>query len=440
MKEKTSTGKKEAGFLYGVDERPPWALLFFYGLQWFFMLFPALLTAVTLCDHAFSFSTDDRIRFVQLTFIISGAFTIVQSLWGHGYPVLEGPATAHLLTVLFLAPLGVSSVQGGMVFCGAVLSLWALILRTSQVRRFFTPNVVVVILMLIAFSLLPHLIADLTGQNGPSGRPGWVTFSASLLVVLGTALLSERMKGYFRSFAMLVGIVGGTFIFLILDLIPKGESDFAPFLLLPGLWTDVNMRFPPMALVSCLVSYAAVVVNTMGSLAGLASVLSERESSLNKRLRRCLFLNGLSGIVCGITGTVGLVSYGISPGMVAMQRVASRYVATTCGVIALVLGFLPRIAFLCSLVPPAVVAAVLCAALGSQVAAAFKMARENYRAVRDTTVIGISVVVGLLVALMPERIAMEAPGWIRLFLKNSLVSGILVALLLEHLVVKSGES
>lgn len=437
MKEKILTGSGETGFLYGLDERPPWTLLFFYGLQWFFLLFPALLTAVTLCDHAFSFSLDDRIRFVQLTFMLSGLFTVIQSFLGHGYPVLEGPATAHLLTVLFLAPLGVSSYQGGMVIGGAVLSLIALTLRTSHINRIFTPNVVAVILMLIAFSLLPHLIMDLTGQSRPSERSGWIIFLASSLVVFITVLFSERLKGHIKSFAMLAGIVVGTIIFMMADLIPSTEALSTPLMLFPGLWTDVKVRPAPVALISCLISYAAVTVNTMGSIGGVASLLGDEGLSFSRRLRRCLFVNGLSGVICGVTGTVGLVSYGISPGMVVMQKVASKYVTTACGIITFVLGFFPKIAYLCSLIPSAVVGAVLCAALGSQIAAALKMIREECKTQRDFTIIGISLVLGLVVTLMPESVVAGAPTWGRLFLKNSLVSGTLIALFLEHVVVKS---
>lgn len=428
---------EQNGFIYGVTDRPPWVLLLIYGLQWVFLLFPSLLTAVTLCDHAFSFSPDQRIRFIQLTFVISGVFTVIQSLWGHGYPILEGPATAHILTTLFLAHLGIPAIQGGMILGGITVSITTLCINMAFIRKVFTRNVVIVILLLIAFSLLPHLVKDLSGETGVSRHPRWIVLLCSALVMLGTALLSERLKGLVRSFALLIGICAGTGFFMLMGISSETSQLFAhspgP---IPALWTPFSPSFISIAVASCIASYAAVVVNAMGSLAGMAALTSEKGDSLDTRFRRCLVINGLSGVVSGFTGTVGLVSYGVSPGIVVMQRVSSRYVITACGVITIFMGFVPKVAAFCAMVPPAVVASVVCVAMGSQVAAALNMMRESSQAGRDGTVIGLSLIMGLVVALVPENVLMGAPAWARLLLKNSLISGIIVALLLEHIIVR----
>ena len=123
---------------------------------------------------------EQEVRFFQLMLLTSGLFTGIQSLWGHRYPLLDGPSTALLLTLIVLAPYGMASIQGGLIAGSLLLILLVLIGKLGKVVAYATPNVVGVILMLIAFSLLPHLTRIMAGVDGRHPHGDAVTFSICL--------------------------------------------------------------------------------------------------------------------------------------------------------------------------------------------------------------------------------------------------------------------
>lgn len=62
-------------------------------------------------------------------------------------------------------------------------------------------------------------------------------------------------------------------------------------------------------------------------------------------------------------------NFNMSPGVILVNRVASRYAVSYCGIILLLAAFLPKLTALLALVPAPVVGAALCVAMGRQVGA-----------------------------------------------------------------------
>ena len=114
-------------------------------------------------------------------------------------------------------------------------------------------------------------------------------------------------------------------------------------------------------------SYIAVIVNSLGSLQGIAVITDQKR--LPASTRKGIFVNGISGIFCGLFGVVGTVSFSLSPGVILANRVASRYAMSYCGVILVLAVFLPKLAALLAMVPAPVVGAALCVAIGGQIGA-----------------------------------------------------------------------
>ncbi len=343
---------------------------------------------------------------------------------------------AHLLTILLLAPLGIKAIQGGMILGGTVLTILSITGSISFLRKLFNRNIIIVILILIALAFIPHLIPDIAGASETHDTiSGWVNLIISAFIIIFTVTCSQLFKGLWAGFSMLAGIVSGSIIYGVLGLLDLHFAlEKTRFFSMPKPWTDPHPALNLVAMVSFAISYMAVLINIMGSVTGVASVISD--AKLDSALKRCMLINGFSGIICGFLGIVGLVSYSISPGIIVLQRVASRYVLTICGLIIIIMGFLPKMTAFLTIIPPSVVSSVLCVALGSQIGAALKMIRDNSFSHRDALVIGLSVMMGALVSAVPDSAFSDAPGHLKLILKNALIMGTLIALVFEHVIIK----
>jgi len=421
-------------YIYDVDDNPPLRYSALYGLQWAIIMFSFLIISAALGSKALHLDAAGAVRFFQLILLTSGLFTTVQCLVGHRYPLMEGPSTAVLLTFIVLTPYGIEEIQGGTMVGGGLLMAAVLMRRVKNINAWATPNVVGVILMLIAFSLLPFLTRIMSGLDNAGSRNDIHVFMFSLGLVLVMATLSHWLRGFWKTIALLLGMgIGSVFYFLMEGL------DFRP--LMAARWLSLPpdpipavpvFRWP--AILAFAASYLAVTVNSLGSLNGIAAVTdSER---LPTGVSRGLFFNGAAGVVCGLMGVVGLVSYSISPGVVVANRVASRYVTAFCGLMLVVAALVPKFAALLAMVPSAVVGAALAVAMGAQIGTGLDIISAGGMTSRDYFVVGLPVMLGTVVSILPDALIASVPTQIRAFFGNGLIFGIFLVLLLEHVLMR----
>jgi len=425
-------------YIYDIDDRLPLWYAIVYGLQWVIIMFPGLIIVARLSGIALHAKLEEEVRFFQLMLLTSGLFTTIQSLWGHRYPLLEGPSTALLLTLIVLSPYGLETIQGGLIVGSALLIVLVLLGKLTKVVAYATPNVVGVILMLIAFSLLPHLTRIMTGVDGQHPYGDMVVFLLSLALVVIMAGFSHWFKGFWKTIALLLGMVVGTGLFFLLG--PPNLHD-----LQKAMWisfpSDVIHSWPRIywpAVLAFACTYLAVTVNSLGSLHGIARLTDQER--LPGAIGRGIFLNGVAGICCGFMGVVGLVSYSMSPGVILATRVSSRYATACCGMILILAALVPKLAALLSLIPGQVVGAALFVAMGAQVGAGLAIVATGEMTGRDYFVVGLPVLLGTCVGFLPENLMVSLPIGARVIFGNGLVIGILLVLFLEHVVLRKSPS
>lgn len=422
-------------FIYGLDDRPPVGYALLYGLQWAMIIFPALIIVSTLCAKALQMEPADEVRFFQLILLSSGFFTSLQSLFGHRYPLLDGPATALLLTFIVLVPHGLPAIQGGTMLGGGLLVVLVLTGQLKRIIPYATPNIVGVILMLIGFSLLPHIAASMCCTSDSSqtqGSPLVFLFSLSLALLI--ACLSYWLSGFWKTVSLLVGMGVGTLFFSVVAPLDWSQWESARWISAPGKWIPTVPRLYWPAVIAFAASYLAVLVNSLGSIHGIAQVTDDERLPLS--IKRGILLNGIGGIFTGLFGIVGTVCFSISPGVVLANRVSSRYATFAAGLILMMAAFLPRMAALLAIVPAPVVGATLCVAMGAQIGAAFSLISTNGITTRDYYVVGLPLMIGTLTGFLPEALMASVPSIWRVFLGNGLIVGILLALLLEHVLMR----
>jgi len=424
--------ENEHGFIYQLEDFPPLPHLIIYGMQWTLLLAPSILMVSGLVAVALGLGQHDKILLFQNMLFISGAGIIIQTLFGHKLPLQDGPAMALLLCVLTLSPLGIGVIKLGMITGGVALALIALTPFTTWLQKKFTPNVTGSVLLLIVFTLLPYLVPPIAGidKANPSGSPSVMAFSFTIIILI--AVLSFRLKGFLKSIVLILGIFAGTVWFAL-----NGEISF--FSLINAAWFSLPLPPPSKPISFCapviltfLFAYLAVMVNTSGSINGIQAIVGGNDDG--KRLRSGFFINGIEGITAGLCGNVGLVTYSASPGIVMASKVASRFPQTACGAILICASFCPKFSALLSSIPMPVIAATMAAAMASQMGAAIQVifTKQTRLSSRDYFVIGIPVLLGAIITLVPQGFFELVPTYLRALLSNGLVVGIIVVLFLEH--------
>ncbi len=423
----------EPSYIYDIDDRPPLRNGILYALQWSVIMFPIFITSAALVSKVLRLEPALELRFFQLTLLTSGFFTVVQCLWGHRYPVIDGPSTALLLTFLILAPYGIPAIQGGAVLGSLLLILAVLVVKPRRIIPIMTPNVVGVILMLIALTILPYLSRLMSGATGSAGASA-VKFLVSIVLVLLIATLGYRLRGFLKTISLLIGILIGTGVFYALELPEMKTLHETSWLSVPSDFIPYRPILSLPAIIAFAVSYVAVVVNSVGSIQAIANVTSR--DRLERSIPMGLLINGVGGLVCAIMGIIGTVSFSLSPGVVLTNRVASRFAVAYSGILMMIAAFIPPFAALLAMVPPPVVGAALCAAMGVQIGAALSIISKGGMEQRDYYVVGLPVLLGTLIGFVPQGLLGNLPQVLQVFAGNGLTFGIISVLLLEHVLMR----
>jgi uracil permease len=420
-------------YIYDLDDRPPLGLTFLYALQWALIIFPVFIASALLAARVLHLGPAEEVRFLQLIVLCSGVFTTVQCLWGHRYPLIDGPSTALLLTFLVIAPYGLPTVQAGAIAGGLLLMAAVFILRPGGINAVMTQNVIGVILMLISLTLLPYMGRLMSGAGSGPEEGSAVKFLLSTALVLLMSAMAYRLKGFFKTLWLLAGMILGTAFFFALELPSLDNFLSSSWFSVPSDIIPSRPEFTISAVMAFAVSYVAVVVNSVGSIQAIANI-TDRER-LSAAIPRGLFLNGVAGVFCGLAGIIGTVSYSMSPGIVLSNRVASRFVVAWCGALFVLAAFVPKLAALFGLVPPSVIGAALCTAMAIQIGAALDIITASGIEQRSYYIVGLPVVLGTLVGFLPQNMVNQLPQGLRIFLGNGLTFGILCVLFLEHVVM-----
>jgi NCS2 family nucleobase:cation symporter-2 len=242
-------------------------------------------------------------------------------------------------------------------------------------------------------------------------------------VVLAIILLLLRFTtGFLHNISVLIGIVAGYLITIAL-----GWPSFAGIEARPWIAPVIPFHFgmPVFDIVACL-SMCLVMIVTMVESTGMFFALGEMvgETITQKRLASGLRADGLGTLIGGIFNTFPYTSFSQNVGLVAVTGVRSRFICVTGGVIMIVLGLLPKMAFLVERIPTAVLGGAGIVMFGMVAATGIRiLSRVDYQASRGSQfIVAISIGFGMIPLVTPTLFS-AAPE----FLKTVLDSGILLA-------------
>ena len=426
--------------LYKLNDRPPAIKSLFYSLQWLLIVVPLITVTSNLMARFLGMDPVSATALFQRFLLVVGLVTSIQVLFGHRYPLLDGPSAALLLSVAVLARDGADVVSGGMLSGGIFLAVLGGFGLVKKVQALFTDRVIGVVLLLISTTLLPFLFPMIIGVNTehPHGEP--LILFISVLLMLLIVILSHWTKGLVRNLSIFIGIAAGFVVMAVLGRIDLTPAAQLSWIAVPEPFLGPMPRFTVPATFSFILAYVAVLINGLGSYFSVAEVVGGED--IGQRIEKGVALTGGGGIIAAAFGVVGTVSYSLSPGVILVTRVGSRWPVLGCGIFLVILAFFQKAGAILALVPDSVVGAALFVTLAAQIGVGISVLVKDGRAlsVRDYIVVGLPLLLGNAASMLPMSfLNLFGPG-ARSLLGNGLIVGIILVILLEHVVLRERNS
>ena len=343
---------------------------------------------------------------------------------GIGLPVMMGVTFASLSPMLAMAnnpDLGLPVIFGSVISAG----IFGIVIAPfiSRLLRFFPSVVTGSIITVIGITLM-RIGINWIGGGRPAapdfGAPGYLAVAGIVLAII--LLLLRFSTGFLRNTAVLIGIVVGYLITLALGWGNLGGLDAQP-------WFDIVVplqfgipRFDLVAALSMCLVMIVVMIESTGMFLALGTMVGKPVTQ--KDLARGLRADGVGTVIGGLFNTFPYTSFSQNVGLVGVTGVTSPMVCVAGGAIMLLLGLLPKLAYIAASVPQCVLGGAGVVMFGMVAATGIRiLASVDYEKRRGNVfIVAVSIGFGMIPLVAPTLFK-SAPD----VLKTMLDSGILLA-------------
>lgn len=416
---------------YDIDEKPKLTDLIIFGLQWLAVSIPSILIIGKVVGDLHGGSA---IIYFQKLFLVTAVILIVQIYLGHKLPLVIGPASVLLIGIMASLDAGFGAINASILIGGLILAAIAGLGLFKYLQRLFTPRVIVVVLILIAFTLAP-VILNLTIDGGGTVSPTHA-FSFAMVFALVIFIANGLLKGALKSILALLALIFGSLAYvLIFGSVPL-LSEGAPVFAIPAEIVG-PLAIPDIGVLAAfLICFLALAVNDLGSIESVGGIL--KADDMEGRVKRGVTVTGLGNALSGLTGVIGSVNFSLSPGVIAATKCASRYALVPTGLILIVLSLSPFALGHLGSIPGPVIGVVLAFVMASQISAGLMMGQKTaaVKTFEDGMIVGVPLLLGILVSFLPDAVASGFPAIIAPIVTNGFVVGVVTVLILEHLVYR----
>uniref|UniRef100_A0A7J2TGK9 Xanthine permease n=1 Tax=Archaeoglobus fulgidus TaxID=2234 RepID=A0A7J2TGK9_ARCFL len=402
------------GLKYGIDEIPKPNELISLSIHWLIIAAPILIIGGRIvADFQFT-EAFEKTLYMQKLFLISGLTILAQILIGHRLPIISGPSA--ILIAGIYATNGPSAYTS-ITICGLLLFFFAITGKMRILQSLFSQKIVSIVFLLIIITLLP-LIIDLISSEGSA----FYNAVFSIIFVSSLFLLAKFLKGFWSTNMLFIALIFGTVIYL--SIFPR---EFKP-IEIGYVDFHFSFSFKPEILIPFLFFYLALAINDFSSIYSVGKMLEA--NGLEERVKKGVLITGISNFFSGLFNVVGTVNYAMSPGIIAITGSASRFSLLPAGIFLILFALFPPLIHFFAMIPKAVIASVFVYILCHQLLFALKFLKiDDFSSAIS---IFIPLILGSLATFAPSQFFDFFPILKPVF-GNGFIVGLLVAVLIERI-------
>lgn len=424
---------------YAAEDRPPLLTTLVLGLQHaglaiMFMIYPVVAA------QELGLASWEASGLLASSLLAIAVATLLQS---RRPPVGSGDLAVHIPTPVMLPAMIQAGAVGGVGLIASMTFILGL-LETGlarmlhRLRRLFPPEVCGVVVFMLGVSLASPALVRFTGSTlDPLHR---TTVDHQHLAVAGATLATMVLvaifgRGALKLFALVFGLLVGTGLCLFLGLFEPMAAERlaeAPLLGLPTLalpsWKFDFVMLPLFALMA--------IVNSVDNLGVLVSVQRLNDADW-KRIQLRGASGGLQANAVGnmAAGALGGAPVGISSAHVGLSFASgatARLIALAAGILLLLAVFMPKVVTALALIPPPVIGAIMVYTSAYMMVSGMDLILSRMLSERRIFTVGLSILLGLSVVLLPG-VYDNLPPWLAPLFHSELAVAALTAIGLNFL-------
>lgn len=415
--------------------------VFALGLQHVLAMYAGAVIVPLIVGGALKLNGTQMAYLIAADLFTCGLATLLQIMgtkyFGSRLPVILGCTFTAVGPIIAIASThNLATAYGAIIISGLFVVLAAPLY--GKLLKFFPTVVTGSVVTIIGLSLIPVAMNNVAGGEGSAdfGQPRNLLLALiTLLVILAVNRLAT---GFLRSVSVLVGLVVGTAIAYGMGIVHFSTVGDAS-------WVSIAQPFyfgwPEFSLTAIFTMIIVNIVSMVESTGVYFAVGRATDQKVEqKQIVNGLRSEGVAIMLGGIFNAFPYTAFSQNVGLISLTRVKTRNVIFAAGGIMVVLGLLPKLAALTTIVPNAVLGGAMIVMFGSVAASGMSILSEvDLRQDGNLLIAACSIAVGLGSATLPAMFD-QLPEFARMLLQNGIVSGSITAIILNIVLTKKQDN
>jgi xanthine permease len=402
------------------------------GIQHVLAMYAGAVIVPLIVGGALGLTVEQLTYLVSIDILMCGIATILQvwknKFFGIGLPVVLGCTfTAVGPMIAIGGQYGISAIYGSILVSGLFVVLIASVF--GKLVRFFPPVVTGSVVTIIGITLIPVAMNNIAGGQGSADFGSLSNISLAFGTLLFILCLYRFANGFIRSIAILLGLVGGTMVAFFMGKVNfAAVADASWFHLAKPFYFGMPTFEVSAILTMCLVAMVSLVEST-GVYFALGDICNRKITE--KDLANGYRAEGLAILFGGLFNAFPYTTYSQNVGLVQLSGIKSKNVIYTTGVFLVILGLVPKIGALTTVIPASVLGGAMVAMFGMVIAYGIKMlSKVELNSQENLLIVACSVGMGLGVTAVPG-LFIHLPEGVQILTSNGIVTGSLTAIILN---------
>jgi xanthine permease len=430
--------------VHEVDRRLPPAQTAVLGFQHVLVMYSACIVVPLILGAALSLPKEQLVVIISADLFVAGLASLIQSLGLFGFgmrmPVMMGVTFASIAPMIAIGSnpaLGLPGIYGAIIASGIFGILVAPLM--GRFLRFFPAVVTGSVLLVIGVSLMKVGIDWAAGgppelangaPNPKYGAPLYLLISFGELAVI--LFLARFAKGFLANVAVLVGVIVGFVAAFMMGEVSLGEWSQTPWIAFIRPLAFGMPVFDPLAIVSMSLVMLVTLVESTGMFLALGTIVGRPTTP--PRLIKGLRADGLGAVLGGLFNAFPYTSFSQNIGLVTLTGVKSRFVCAAGGIILVLMGLFPKLAYVVASTPPFVLgsAALVMFAMVAMMGVRILSTVDFERSHGSVLVAAVSIGVGMIPMLAPTFFS-HLPDWTKVITESGIILTTLTAIVLNIL-------
>ncbi|MBY0096604.1 nucleobase:cation symporter-2 family protein [Mesobacillus maritimus] len=404
------------------------------GIQHVLAMYAGAVVVPLIVGGAIGLTGEQLTYLVSIDILMCGIATLLQ-VWknryfGIGLPVVLGctfTAVGPMITIG--AEYGISAIYGAILVSG----LFVVLISKSfgKLIRFFPPVVTGSVVTIIGITLIPVAMNNMAGGEGSADFGSLSNIALAFGTLAFIILLFRFSAGFIRSIAILLGLVAGTIVASFM-----GKTDFssvaeASWFHMPAPLYFGMPTFEVTPILTMILVSLVGLVEATGVYLALGDIYKQKLSG--KDMEQGYRAEGIAIILGGLFNSFPYTTFSQNVGLIQLSGIKTKNVIYTAAGLLIVLGLMPKIGALTTVIPAAVLGGAMVAMFGMVMAYGIKMlGKVDFSAQENLLIIACSVGMGMGVTTVPNLFS-EFPSSLQILTSNGIVAGSITAIMLNIL-------